>query len=83
MLCINDDMVDMFNSKLKSSELVLLRKTAFKNKHKIQDPSESMVYQVVQQPYKGVPVYKTTEREGDGRVKVMNCNLLLPVGTSF
>ena len=37
---------------------VLVRKTAWKGKHKIQDRWESDEYQVIGQPNPGIPVYK-------------------------
>ena len=37
---------------------VLLRCTAFKGKHKIQDPWEDTIYEVIKQPFKNMPVFK-------------------------
>ena len=39
-------------------DLVLVKKTAWKGKHKIQDMWESDEYQVIEQPTPGIPVYK-------------------------
>ena len=37
---------------------VLLRHTAYKGKHKIQDHWEDTIYEVVEQPFKNMPVFK-------------------------
>ena len=39
-------------------DLVLVKKTAWKGKHEIQDRWESDEYQVIEQPTPGIPVYK-------------------------
>ena len=45
-------------------DLVLIRKTAWKGKHKIQDRWESDEYQVIGQPNPGIPVYKVDSVAG-------------------
>ena len=59
-------------------DLVLVKKTAAKGKHKIQDWWESDEYQVIEQPTPGIPVYKVKCIAG-GRTRVLHCNLLLPL----
>ena len=59
-------------------DLVLVRKTAWKGKHKIQDRWESDEYQVIDQPTPGIPVYKV-KCIARGRTRVLHCNLLLPL----
>ena len=59
-------------------DLVLVKKTAWKGKHKIQDRWESDEYQVIEQPIPGIPVYKVKCIAG-GRTRVLHCNLLLPL----
>ena len=59
-------------------DLVLVKKTAWKGKHKIQDKWESDEYQVIEQPTPGIPVYKVKCIAG-GRTRVLHCNLLLPL----
>ena len=59
-------------------DLVLVKKTAWKGKHKIQDRWESDEYQVIGQPTPGIPVYKVKCIAG-GRTMVLHHNLLLPL----
>ena len=59
-------------------DLVLVRKTAWKGKHKIQDRWESDEYQVIGQPNPGIPVYKV-ECVAGGRTRVLHRNVLLPL----
>ena len=56
--------------------LVLVRKTTWKGKHKIQDRWESDEYQVMGQPNPGIPVYKV-ESVTERRTRVLHRNLLL------
>ena len=57
-------------------DLVLVKKTAWKGRHKIQDRWESDEYQVI--PKTGIPVYEVKCVAG-GRTRVLHCNLLLPL----
>ena len=59
-------------------DLVLVKQTAWKGRHKIKDHWEEEEYQVVDQPIPGVPVYvvKSISR---GRPRVLHMNLLLPL----
>ena len=59
-------------------DLVLVKQTAWKGRHKIQDHWEEEEYQVVDQPTPGVPVYVVKSIAG-GRARVLYRNLLLPL----
>ena len=59
-------------------DLVLMKHTAWKGRHKIQDRRESGEYQVVGQSTPGVPVF-TVKRIAGGKTKVLHRNLLLPL----
>ena len=59
-------------------DLVLVRKTAWKGRHKIQDRWESDEYQVIGKPNPGIPVYEVKSVAG-GRTRVLHQNLLLPL----
>ena len=59
---------------------VLLRHTVFKGKHKIQDHWEHTIYEVDEQPFSEIPVFKIKSMEGkDVGVKIVHMNLLLPL----
>ena len=57
---------------------VLLKCTAFKGKHKIQDQWENTIYEVIGQLIGKLPVFKIQSLEGDDKMKVVHRNLLLP-----
>ena len=59
-------------------DLVLVKQTAWKCRHKIQDIWESGEYQVVVEPTPGVPVY-TVKRIAGGKTRVLHRNLVLPL----
>ena len=59
-------------------DLVLVKQTAWKGRHKIQDRWENKEYQVVDQPTPGIPVYTVKILTGD-QTKVLHRNLLLPL----
>ena len=63
---------------LDMGDLVLVKQTAWKGRHKIQDRWETGEYQVVGQPTPGVPVY-TVKSVAGGRTRVLHRNLLLPL----
>ena len=65
-------------AEMEVGDLVLVRKTALKGKHKIQDRWESDEYHVIGQPIPGIPVYKVQCVEG-GRTRILHRNLLLPL----
>ena len=58
--------------------LVLVKQTAWKGKHKIQDRWESDEYQVIGQSTPGIPEYKVQCVAG-GRTRIVHKNLLLPL----
>ena len=64
-------------AELEIGDLVLVKQTAWKGRHEIQDKWETEKYQVVGQPTPGVPVY-TVKSVAGGRTKVLHRNLLLP-----
>ena len=55
----------------------LVKQTAWKGRHKIQDRWEDREYQVVDQPTPGIPVYTVKSLSGI-QTKVLHRNLLLP-----
>ena len=63
---------------LSVEDLVLVKQTAWKGRHKIQDTWEDREYQVVDQPTPGIPVYTVKSLAG-GQTKVLHRNLLLPL----
>ena len=65
-------------AELEIGDLVLVRKTAWKGKHKIQDRWESKEYQVIGQTAPSIPVYKVECVAGD-RIRILHRNLLLPL----
>ena len=64
---------------MKVGDKVLLKHTAFKGKHKIQDRWENIIYDVIKQPMGKIPVFKIKPTEGDDKTKVVHRNLLLPL----
>ena len=65
-------------AELEVGDLALVKQTAWKGRHKIQDRWESEEYQVVGQPITGVPGY-TVQGVAEGRTRVLHRNLLLPL----
>ena len=65
--------------KLKVGAKILLKHTAFKGKHKIQDQWENTIYEFIEQPLGKIPVFKIQSMEGDDVTKVVHRNLLLPL----
>ena len=59
-------------------DLVLVKQTAWKGRHKVQDHWEEEEYQVVDQPTPGVPVYVVKSIVG-GRPRVLHRDLLMPL----
>ena len=66
-------------SQLQIDDLVLVKRVAWKGRHKIQNKWEPDEYVVVAQPNKNIPVYKV-KPIGEGKV---HRNLLLPLGIKF
>ena len=65
-------------AELEIGNLVLVKQTAWKGRHKIQDKWENEEYQVVGQLTPGVPVYTVKSVVWD-RTRVLHRNLLLPL----
>ena len=63
-------------AELEVGDLVLVKQSNWKGRHKIQDRWESEEYQVVGKPTPGVPVYNVQDIAG-GRTRVLHRNLLL------
>ena len=57
----------------------LLRCTAYRGKHKIQDQWEDTIYEVIEQPFKNMSVLKIKPQGGDNSAKIVHRNLLLPL----
>ena len=63
-------------------DIVLVKRVAWKGKHKIQNKWEPSEYVVVEQPNLKVPVYKVKSCE-DNKERVLHRNMLLPLGIKF
>ena len=61
-------------------DIGLLKRTTFKGKHKIQDHWEKTICHVEGKPYVELPVFRITPVAGEGKVKIIHQNLLLPFG---
>ena len=66
-------------AQLKVGVKVLLKYTAFKGRHKIQNSWENTIYEVIEQPIGKMPVFKIRSMESDGKTKVVHWNLLPPL----
>ena len=64
-------------STLQVGDRVLVRVTSHAGKHKIQDRWNIEPYEVVGQPYKGIPVYKVQQVGDPSKFRVLHRNLLL------
>jgi hypothetical protein len=53
---------------------------AFDNKNKISDRWENDTYIVLKKPTLDIPVYTVQTENGQGKIRTLHCNLLLPVG---
>ena len=56
---------------------------AFKGKLKIQDHCEKTIYKVKEQPSTGMLVFRISPVDQDGKVKIVQCNLVIPSGTNI
>ena len=68
-------------AQLKLNDIVLVRVVAHTGRHKIQDKWEEDEYKVLSQPNDEIPVYKVQKTNGQGRIRVLHRNLLLPLGS--
>ena len=69
-------------SQLQIDNIVLVKREAWKGRHKIQNKWEPSEYVVVEQPNLKVPVYKVKSLE-DNKERVLHKNMLLPLGIKF
>ena len=66
-------------TQMKVGDKVLLKCTAFKGKHKIQDRWENTIYEVIEKQLGKILVFKIKSTEGDNKMKVVHRYLLLPL----
>ena len=76
-----------YDKKIKGSQLqvdglVLVKRVAWKGRHKIQNKWEPDKYIIIAQPNKQIPVYRV-KSVGNGKERVLHRNLLLPLGIKF
>ena len=69
-------------TQLEIDDLVLVKRVAWKGRHKIQNKWEPEEYVAVEQPNKSIPVYKV-KSVGNGKERVLHRNMLLPLGIKF
>ena len=69
-------------TQLQIDDLVLVKRVAWKGRHKIQNKWEPEVYVVLEQPNKSVTVYKV-KPVGNGKERVLHRNMPLPLGIKF
>ena len=69
-------------SQLQVNDIVLVKRVAWKGRHKIQNRWEPSEYIVIEQPNLKVPVYRVKSRE-DNKIRVLHRNMLLPLGIKF
>ena len=67
---------------LTENDIILVKRVAWKGRHKIQNKWEPSEYVVIEQPNLDIPVYKVKSLE-DGKIKVLHRNMLLPLGLKF
>ena len=68
---------------LTEGDRVLVRVVSFDGKHKIQDRWEDHPYIIISQPNNEIPVFKVRREDGQGRIRTLHRNLLLPIGTKL
>ena len=76
---------DTYNTKVrggtvKVGDRVLVKIVAFDGKHKLADRWEQEPYTVIGQPNGDIPVFTVRRENGEGRIRTLHRNLLLPVG---
>ena len=69
-------------TQLQNNDLVLVKRVAWKGRHKIQNKWEPDEYIVLSQPNKSGPMYKVKPL-GNGKERVPHWNMLLPLGIKF
>lgn len=65
---------------LEIGDRVLVKRVAFKGKHKLADKWETEIYVVVAQPNSEIPVYTVKKESQKGTCRTLHRNLLFPVG---
>ena len=69
-------------TQLQVNDIVLVKRVAWKGRHKIQNKWEPSEYIVIEQPNLKVPVYKVKSLE-DNKIRTLHRNMLLPLGVKF
>ena len=69
-------------TQLQVNDIVLVKRVAWKGRHKIQNKWEPNEYIVIEQPNLKVPVYKVKSLE-DNKIRTLHRNMLLPLGVKF
>ena len=69
-------------TKLQVNDIVLVKRVAWKGRHKIQNKWEPSEYIVIEQPNLKVLVYKVKSLD-DNKVRTLHRNMLLPLGVKF
>ena len=57
---------------------VLVRNVGFRGKHKLSDKWDKDPYNVLDKPNKNIPVFKIQTESGNGPVRTLHRNMLLP-----
>lgn len=70
------------SSALKPDDLVLVKIVAFNGRHKLADKWEHGPYVVINQPNDDIPVYRVKKQNGEGKIRVLHRNVLLPMCSS-
>lgn len=66
-------------STIEVGDRVLVEKLAYDGKHKIQDRWEEHAYEVIRQPNPEVPVFVLQREDGEGGLRTLHRNHLLPI----
>ena len=69
-------------TQLTKDDIVLVKRVAWKGRHKIQNKWEPNEYVVIEQPNLEIPVYKVKSLE-DKKIRTLHRNMLLPLGVKF
>ena len=70
--------MEVRNSVLDIGDRVPIRKVGFRGKHKLADRRDRDSYVVIGMPDINIPVYHVQKEFGDGSVKTLHRNMLLP-----
>ncbi|XP_069129186.1 uncharacterized protein [Argopecten irradians] len=66
---------------IQEGDRVMVKRVAWDGKHKIANRWEDEVYIVLTQPNQDIPVYEVQQENGEGRIRTLHRNLLLPIGS--